>query len=269
MRKKQVLAVTDRVIGTTTDVMLLVLYSLIGAASAGSSSPIKISQSMDEAQKWLDSYNYDTIKHALYNLTKKKLLRRPKKYSREDIEITNLGWKRIRELVPTYKEKRPWDGHLYLISYDIPTSNNTSRNFLRQYIQKTGGAMLQDSLWINPYNPTKLIDTYVSERNIPGTVLISKIGKDGAIGDETIQELLERVYHLEHVRKRYDDFIETFAKHTASPFAGIQEYLSILACDPQLPFPLLPKNFPDRKAYELYTFLQTLPRRQAGRLAKP
>jgi len=122
--------------------------------------------------------------------------------------------------------------------------------------------VLQDSLWINPFNPTKLIDTFLSERNIPGTVLISKIGKDGAIGNETLPDLLERVYHLDHLRERYDDFIETYSKHTASPFAGIQEYLSILADDPQLPFPLLPKDFPDRKAHELYTSLQS-------RLAKP
>jgi len=122
--------------------------------------------------------------------------------------------------------------------------------------------VLQDSLWINPFNPTKLIDTFLSERNIPGTVLISKIGKDGAIGNETLPDLLERVYHLDHLRERYDDFIETYSKHTASPFAGIQEYLSILADDPQLPFPLLPKDFPNRKAHELYTSLQS-------RLAKP
>ncbi len=128
---------------------------------------------------------------------------------------------------------------------------------LRSYIKKTGGALLQDSLWINPYNPIKLINEFLSERNIPGTVLISKIGKDGAIGDETLPTLLERVYNLDALKKRYEEFIDTYSSQSRSPFKGIQEYFSILANDPQLPFPLLPKNFPDKKAHDLFTSLQS------------
>lgn len=257
MRKKQVFEIADKVIGTATDVTLIMLYSLIGAMGAGSSSSVAVARSMEKAQKWIDDVNYETIKRSLYNLTQKKFIRRTKKYSREDIEITELGWSRIKELVPTFQKQRPWDGHLYLISYDIPTTKNSSRNLLREYIKKTGGALLQDSLWINPYNPTKLINTFISKRSIPGTVLISKIGKDGAIGDETLPALLARVYHLDDLKKQYDEFIETYSKKTTSPFKGIQEYLSILAHDPQLPFSLLPKNFPDKQAHELFTSLQS------------
>lgn len=257
MRKKGVLDIADKVIGTATDITLIMLYSLIGAMGSGSSSSVKVGRSMQEAQKWLNDFNYETIKRAIYNLTQKKFIRRIKKYSRNDIEITNLGWKRIQELVPTYHDKRPWDGHLYLISYDIPTAKNSSRDMLRVYIKKTGGALLQDSLWINPYNPTKLTVTFISQRNIPGTVLISKIGKDGAIGDETIQQLLERVYHLDDLKNRYDEFLETYSKKTISPFEGIKSYFSILSDDPQLPFPLLPKKFPDKKAHDLFISLQS------------
>ncbi len=54
MRKKEVVgAIVDSVIGTTTDITLLMLYSLIGAMGAGSSSSIKVARSMEEAQKWL------------------------------------------------------------------------------------------------------------------------------------------------------------------------------------------------------------------------
>ncbi len=96
MRKKQVFEIADRVIGTATDITLLMLYSLIGAAGAGSSSSIQVGRSMREAQTWIDDVNYETIKHALYNLSQKKFIRRMKKFSRNDIEITELGWKRIK-----------------------------------------------------------------------------------------------------------------------------------------------------------------------------
>ncbi|EKD67475.1 MAG: hypothetical protein ACD_48C00385G0002 [uncultured bacterium] len=255
MRKKQVFEIADRVVGTATDIALIWLYSLVAVMGAGSKSTIKIHRAFDEAQKWHDQYNYDTIKQALQQLSRRKLIAR-KKYSRTDLAITTLGWERISQLVPVYHEKRPWDGHLYLISYDIPTSKNTSRDMLRTYIKKSGGALLQDSLWINPYNPTKLIDTYVSERSISGTVLISKIGKDGAIGDETLSTLLARVYNLDALSQRYNEFIDMYSKKSCHPFEGIQTYLSILRDDPQLPFPLLPKQFPDKTAYTLFQNLQ-------------
>ena len=248
-------AIADSVIGTATDIALIWLYSLVAVAGTGSSSTIKINRAFDEAQKWLDAYNYDTIKNAIQQLTKRKLIAR-EKYSRTELAISTLGWQRISELVPVYHEKRPWDGHLYLISYDIPTSKNASRNTLRIYIRKTGGAFLQDSLWINPYNPIKLIHTFVSERAISGTVLISKIGKDGAIGDENLSSLISRVYKLDTLAERYNNFIKTYTTPSASPMEGIIEYLSILHDDPQLPFALLPKQFPDKNAFDLYTTLQ-------------
>lgn len=246
----------DTVIGTSMDMALVMLYTLIGIAGAGSSSSIKIARAADEAQHWIEEYNYDTIKNAIQNLKRRKLISRTKKYSRLDLEITQSGWKRIHELVPTYHQNRPWDGHLYLISYDIPTSANAARNILRTYIQKTGGALLQDSLWITPYNPTKLINTFIEERKIPGTILISNIGKDGAIGEETLPALLARVYKLDALQKRYEQFIEKYSKQSLFPFQGILAYLSILRDDPQLPCSILPKQFTDKQAYQLYTNLQ-------------
>lgn len=247
----QLLAATDGLVGTITNLVLLNLYifvSLGGVKTMGDS--IRMSH---EVHEMLDEVNYDTIKRAIYQLKKQKLINRPVKHDRLVLSITNLGNQRIEELIPTYQTNRPWDGHIYLISYDIPKQSNRSRDILRQYIRKTGGALLQESLWINPYNPTLILEEFTRTREIPGTILVSKLGTDGAIGNETLLDLIKRVYRLDALNDRYADFLDTYEdKHKPqSLFTMATSYLSILKEDPQLPFPLYPKDFLAEKAFHL------------------
>lgn len=249
---QRLLELTDGVVGTTTDITLLLLFSAVTVAGAGGKSSYRIRRAFDEAYRWHEQINYQQIKLALGQLIRHGLVQR-KRYSKTDISITNLGLKRIREILPTYHTSRPWDGHVYLISYDIPIRANSARNLLRTYIKKTGGAILQDSLWMNPYNPTKLIDTFMNEKHISGTVLISKLGKDGTIGDESLTSLIDRIYKLNELTTEYNDFIRRYQNNSKALLLEIMlSFSKILKEDPQLPFPLLPKNFPSEKAYKIY-----------------
>lgn len=244
-----VLRLTDGLVGTVTDFLLLNLYFLINAGSIKTMGDAW--RVVEEVHDTLDVLNYQTIKKALYNLSSKGFVADLK-----TIEITKLGKQRIEELIPTYKPKRPWDGHIYLVSYDVPTKHNKLRDVLREYIRRTGGALLQESLWINPYNPSLLLKEFVETHDIPGTVLVSKLGSDGAIGEETLPDLIVRVYNLDELAARYEDFLETYRRPKGIPKTKITiDYLSILKHDPQLPFELLPKDFPDQKAWERYQAL--------------
>lgn len=246
VKRKQVgatiLAATDGLVGTVTNLVLLQLYFL--ASVGGVKTMGDASRVANDVHRMFDAVNYKTIKAAIYQLTKGGLVARPAKYSRFALTITEFGRKRIAELIPTYKKDRPWDGHIYLVSYDIPKRNNRSRDLLREYIRRTGGALLQESLWINPYNPTLLLETFARDHEIPGTILVSKLGSDGAIGDETLPDLIARVYTLGELGRRYEEFLET-GRHPI-------EYLAILKDDPQLPFALLPKDFPAEAAFARY-----------------
>lgn len=246
-----ILSATDGLIGTATNLVLFQFYVL--ASIGGVKTMGDANRMAEDVHGMFDTFNYQTIKQTIYLLTKKGLIERPAKYDRTAIAITKLGRQRIEELIPTYNTERPWDGHVYLISYDIPTHHNTSRDILRQYIRRTGGALLQESLWINPYNPSLLLTSFVNDHGIPGTILVSKLGIDGAIGDESLPQLINRVYKLEKLTKRYEEFLKSYQNQ-----AGIQktklslDYLTILKDDPQLPFPLLPKDFPAEEAWEYY-----------------
>lgn len=243
---------TDGVIGTVTDFTLLLLFSLLSGGKPGRKTMYNAIYN-DEALRWHDELNYQTIKSALYQLTAKGLIKQLKKRDDTELAITSQGKRRLARLFPTYLTTRPWDGHVYLISYDIPAKRNSARNLLRERIRKTGGALLQDSLWINPYNPSVLLSEFVKRHSIPGTILVSKLGSDGAIGEERTEDLLRRVYNLDILADRYNAFLEQFTPETiSSPLAMLVAYISILRDDPQLPFPLLPVDFPASKAYELF-----------------
>jgi len=249
---KIVLQATEGLAQTTTDTLLF-LFFLYGT-SFGKRGSLGVYRSFEEAQSALGELNYQTIKRAINTLTHNKWITRSPKRSVIELEITKLGKERINAILPTYKHKRPWDGHVYLISYDISQRANSTRNLLREYIRRTGGALLQESLWINPYNPKQLLEDFTQSHHIEGSILISKLGRDGAIGNESLLDLIKRVYHLPQLAKRYKEFNQVYQKDTSpSPVTLAFAYFSILQDDPQLPYELLPKNFPAQKAYILFT----------------
>lgn len=247
---------SDIVASAITNTLLFTFY--LYGAGFGKYGSVGMYRAFDEAQQTLDDCNYQSIKNAFYQLTKAGLVTRSRKRSHVELTITNEGKKRIAELFPTYRNERPWDGHVYLISYDIPTKANISRNILRAYIRRTGGALLQESLWLNPYNPQSLIEEFVETRAIKGTVLVSKLGKDGAVGDEKLTDLISRIYKYPTLRERYTQFIDQYNKKQQPFIKTAMVYTSILRDDPQLPFALEPKNFPGHQANLLFKSIRSI-----------
>lgn len=251
---KKLLQLSGGIIGSVFDLCLyqtFLVFTLAGKQH-------HISTGFYQADQLLEEINHKTIANSLYTLVKKGLIK-PLKRGSLQYTITELGKQRIAETFPTYKTHRPWDGYLYLISYDIPKKSNTKRNQLRDYLKKIGCGLLQDSLWMTPYNPQGIVEDFVEEHNIPGTILVSKLGKDGSIGDEDRQSLINRIYQYDKLADRYTEFIEAYANnHRRTPFDISMAYLTILKDDPQLPFPLEPPNFPAKKAYDLTRHSQTI-----------
>lgn len=257
MKRKEIIrvigSVSEGLFETVTDVLLLTTYLSLTHMTVRNT--YQAFRAGEEAHRILDEINYQTIKKVTYNMITKGLLKRVSKEGREEIAITKFGRERIEAVIPIYRVNRPWDGHLYLISYDIPTQANDARNLLREYIRRTGGALLQESLWLNPYNPARILSDFVAEHDIPGSILVSKLGKDGAIGEEKLPDLIRRVYNLDDLALRYESFLNAYTKRgkqSIYPLEAAMSYLSILKDDPQLPFPLEPEDFPAARAHVLY-----------------
>lgn len=256
---------TDGLLRVTTNAVLLWLF-LLGASIGKSKTSVGAYKMFREAEAQLSEVNYDTFKRALLELRKKQLIAQRRKRSATDIAVTAAGRQRLAEVLPTYQQKRPWDGAIYLVSYDIAEVHHRKRDFLREYLQRISCGMLQESLWMTPYNPRDLVDDFVDMHGVRGTILVSKLGRDGALGDEALPQLLERVYQLSELNRRYRDFLEEVHGGRKTAFQLAVRYYAILADDPQLPFPLLPKDWQGERSYRAF---QKLRENQAnGRMSK-
>ena len=249
--KQDLTSLSNAIIDTITDAILYITFNAL--TGVGDRSMSQTNYSMYQADVLLCKYNSKTIRKAINNLVSRRYLKRESTKNNSTLTITDAGIQRINEIIPVYKEKRPWDGYLYLISYDIPIKANTKRNLLRQYLRRIGCGKLQDSLWMTPYNPTGVVDMFVDDMNIPGTILVSKLGKDGAIGDEDRKTLINRVYGYEKLHARYEAFIGSYInRKNVSKTQLSLDYHSILKDDPQLPFRLEPDQFPAHEAHRLF-----------------
>ena len=205
-----------------------------------------------EAFKSLEDFNYQTIRRSFIYLRQKGFIQSVK----EELtlpKITTEGKKRLESLIPRYDEKRTWDGRIYLIIYDLPIERNNERSYLRDFLKKIGCGMLQQSVWLTPYNPTKLIQEFVEERNLgEDLILVSSLGKGKTIGDWSLKELIEKVFNVQELNERYKKFIFKVEKGDLLRTQLIFTFLSILKDDPQLPFKLLPEDWIGERAYHLF-----------------
>lgn len=243
-------------VGSLVD-LLIWQVALVGA-SVGKTGSRGVYQAFREANEILEHVNHRSLAATWHQLFKKRLLTYKKRDNIFSPEITEYGKKRMEESIPSYREVRPWDKKIYLITYDIPENARVKRNILRSYLFRINSKLLQESTYINIYNPRKLVSDFISAHKIPGMIIISDIGQDGGIGETTIQDFLVKVYSLEKLNDRYEEFIKK-AKHKSSSLVSLLfEYLSVLKEDPQLPFELLPKGWSGDKAYIRYMELNKI-----------
>lgn len=249
--KALALKISEGLLRTTTDLILFTCFFTLASMGKRKSASVGY-QMAEEAQQLLEEINYDSIKRALTSLKHRGFIQGTRRLDLETMQITKEGRARLHQLLPSYKAKRTWDGRLYLVTYDIPESQKHERELLRSFLKTLGGAMLQESVWLIPYNPREIIRTFVDDRDLAAVVIVSDMGRDGAIGEEDVKTLIRRIYHLDELNERYDEFIGWCDGQKRMNPLGAAKFLSILHDDPQLPFPLLPDDWRGDEAYKLY-----------------
>ncbi|MBI4066701.1 hypothetical protein HY411_03210 [Candidatus Gottesmanbacteria bacterium] len=239
------LALADGVFGTAVD-MTLYLIAFMGTVSLPQSTSGQVWRAQREAETFLHEVNYDVIKHAIHTARKHRWLKRVKRGALP--QITQEGKRRLSAVLPHYDALRVWDGHLHTVVYDIPETRREDRDLLRAYLRRIGCGRLQESVWMTPYNPIDILREFVREKELQGTVIVSDVGRDGAIGEDDIRGLIVRVYDLETLNGRYEEWFNKTEGRTMTHWDTIT-YLSILGDDPQLPFALLPPWWKGDEAY--------------------
>ena len=223
-------------------------FNLIMAEGHGSRGVSKaIDKTMDEVLAC--GIDKEAIKKALWKAGHRGFIKRNSE-NKNLVQITEQGLTRLRHLLPLYQNKRIWDKHLYLITYDIPEKDSGKRQLLRESLKQLDCGMLQASVWLTPYNPKKILKDLVLQYHIPGSIIVSDLGKEGSIGEEDLDDLVSRVYDLNGLNERYRGFIYELKSDRLNKAQAYLKYLSILKNDPQLPFEILPYSWLGDKTYQ-------------------
>jgi len=244
--KKILLESTDGFLETVVDLLLFQIY-LLGSAVGKSKTSKDVYKIFYEAHQELGQLNYRTIKLTINYLKRKGFLR-----SLKEPEITAAGRKKLTSLVPYYDKKRSWDGSLYLVTYDVPEQVKRLRDKLRDFLKTIGSGKLQESVWLTVYNPGQLVKEFVRENNLEGSIIVSCVGKGGYIGQDSLAELVKKVFELESLNERYREFLAEFKNEKTNKFKLAVGFYSILKDDPQLPWELLPDDWLGDKAHQLF-----------------
>lgn len=254
--KRKIAQVSEGMLATATDLVLAELYLHARLLEPGkATSPAGIWKAYYESQTDLQEFNYQTLKRAFLYLKKKGLIEVVKEEMITLPKITKQGLERLSEVFPTYHEKRSWDGRIHFVTYDIAEKRRDDRDRLRRYLEKIGCGMLQNSVWITPYNPRDILRDFIEERGLEGAVIISNVGKDGSIGRTTLKELVASVYKIPEINEDYRDFLSRFKEAKQKDITPSQvafKFFAILDKDPQLPFELLTTDWKGDEAYELF-----------------
>jgi len=253
-KKSIVTKISYGIFGSIVD-LLIWQVALLGA-SVGKTGSRGVYEAFREADDFLEEVNHKTLASAWYQLTKKRLVTYKKRNNLYSPQITEFGRKRLLQKVPYYHTNRPWDKKIYLVTYDIPEVAHKKRDIFRFFLIDIGCRLLAESTWLTPYNPRELINDYIRKNSIPGTIIVSDIGQDGGVGETNIEDLLVRLYSLEKINDRYQEFMDRVSEKNTPTRELIFEYLAILKGDPQLPFDLLPNDWLGSKAYLVYQNLK-------------
>ncbi len=240
------LALTEGLFSHSVDMTLWLLVYL-GELSIPFNTYGKTWRAAAAADRFLHQINYEVIKNAIVTAKKHGYIKSVRRHAWP--EITEEGKRRLTSLLPLYDEKRMWDGRMHLVTYDIPEQQSDDRWLLREYLRRIGCGRLQDSVWMTPYNPIDTLRSFIIEHRLQGTIIVSDMGKDGSIGEEDIRAMVVRVYGLEPLNDRYEEWLDDADSHDLDQWSVVR-FLSILKDDPQLPFALLPPWWKGERAYK-------------------
>ena len=165
---------------------------------------------------------------------------------------------------------RGWDRRWRLVSFAIPEPQRTARDAFRDHVLSLGGAALQPGLYVSPHRWERDIDAEAHRLGIGAHVSTLSTDDLSVCGESDPRQLAARLWPLDEVARRYQDFIETY-RGVPETLAGMRtrgerltehdflpgvlhvaiRFNSCFDMDPLLPPELLPRPWPGREARDL------------------
>ncbi len=218
----------------TLDLALLFCYTTVAIAS-NERSARGAWRAGRMADALLERYHAGTIRSWWSRL-------RAKGWIGRDLRVTAEGQRRLSGLLPRIRWGNAWDGHWYLVSFDIPERMASQRRHLRSVLHRLHFGKLHASLWIAPWDMLgdvqRAMGALCSDRHVI-------FGTAERVGTSEARQLANSVWPLQVLNDRYRSIVDGIrssrAGSTITPCEYAGAFLAVLRDDPQLPRELLPR----------------------------
>jgi phenylacetic acid degradation operon negative regulatory protein len=155
----------------------------------------------------------------------------------------------------------PWDRQWTCVVFSIPESDRRRRPALRQRLRELRLGPLFDGFWITPRAPLAAIDRSLTELGVSDAAVFRVCEVPRSAGVDLLS-----AWDLRSLRADYEDLIESLepvvrrVRQGTLPdrdalvarSAACARWRYLAAADPGLPDELLPRDWPQRRARELF-----------------
>lgn len=199
---------------------------------------------------WKKRSVFNTVYNSLKTGDIEKVIKNDEVYLR----ITGRGRDYLQRDFPITKwQNQEWDERWRIVIFDIPEKEKKARDRLREKLRELGFGMIQESVWLTPYNVAKDIRDFLVAQGLSENAYVL-VCERLYVGDE--KELADAIWHLEEINEKYENWLEKVKELKTKDKKSAQElkmeYLDILANDPHLPEELLPDDWLAKKAKRVY-----------------
>lgn len=217
----------------------------------------------DSPQRWLPNlYKKTNYYGAVYYGLKTGYIEKIIKNSQPYIRLSAKGKEKVQRDFPISRwQNQKWDKKWRIVIFDIEEKQKKTREALRYKLKELGFGMIQESVWITPYDVIvdfrEFIKSIGLEKEVfamevsgilAGNVkaLVSKIWSLGKLNSE-YEELYEKLRNFSDRRQKSTTKGEDETGMRAEGLGLKNEYLKILRKDPCLPKELLPEDWMGEK----------------------
>lgn len=263
------------------DILLLGLANVLDIAEEVRDPFGIAAKSYKEMYGWIPrQYTKHNFNHLVWRSLKTGYIEKVIKDEMPYLRLTSLGKNRIRRDFPLLTlQKRRWDRKWRLVIFDIEEVSKQARERFRSKLKEVGFGMLQESVFISPYDIAKDFAEFIEAQGLADSAYVLEVSSI-KVGD--VKSLADKVWKLTELNRQYRRIIEKIEKikngdltsasdrmkqlNASGEYGKIktmnnaiwEEYLTILLKDPLLPKDLLPIDWEGEKARTLVRKLHIL-----------
>lgn len=255
----------------TQDILLLGLSGALDLFEE-IKDPLSIfSKSYDAMYGWVPKkYKRHNFMHLVWRSIKTGYIEKIEKRGEIYLRLTSQGNKKIVRDFPflAFQNKR-WDKKWRAVIFDIAEASKQTRERFRSKLKELGFGMLQESVFISPYDISKDFTEFIDAQDLNESAYLLEVSSI-AVGD--VKALVNRVWHLDKINNFYRGIIEKMqdndlisnsdrlyklndrkeSKEDQDLISQIKKaYLEVILKDPFLPKELLPLDWKGEKARDL------------------